>query len=175
MDSRDTRRPGVTYVYGDATAPVGPDPKIIAHVCNDAGAWGSGFVLAVARQWPEVETAYRQWFAERGSNNFRLGAVQLVRVRPQLFVANMIAQVGPSTSGPPIRYDALHTCLLRVGDTAMALRASVHMPKIGTGLAGGDWRTVEPIVRRALGVRAPVRVYVPPTAALRGDRGPRTA
>ncbi|MEV6001124.1 Appr-1-p processing protein, partial [Streptomyces griseomycini] len=25
--------------------------KVIAHVCNDIGGWGKGFVLAVSRRW----------------------------------------------------------------------------------------------------------------------------
>jgi O-acetyl-ADP-ribose deacetylase (regulator of RNase III) len=49
----------VTYVIGDATAPGGPGPGVIAHVCNDSGGWGKGFVLAVSRRWPEPEAAYR--------------------------------------------------------------------------------------------------------------------
>ena len=34
-------------IKGDATAPQGSGTKIIAHVCNDQGGWGKGFVLAV--------------------------------------------------------------------------------------------------------------------------------
>jgi hypothetical protein len=28
---------------GDATSPQAKGPKVIAHVCNDIGAWGKGF------------------------------------------------------------------------------------------------------------------------------------
>lgn len=38
----------IHYLKGDATNPVGPGPKIIAHICNDIAAWGKGFVLAVS-------------------------------------------------------------------------------------------------------------------------------
>src|SRR4029077_8760714 len=30
-------------------------------VCNDAGGWGKGFVIAVSRRWPEPERRYRAW------------------------------------------------------------------------------------------------------------------
>ncbi|MFJ5832567.1 hypothetical protein [Streptomyces sp. NPDC093089] len=46
---------GITYVRGDATAPHGKGVKIVAHVCNDLGGWGKGFVVAVSRRWPEPE------------------------------------------------------------------------------------------------------------------------
>ncbi|EGJ73150.1 hypothetical protein STTU_0361 [Streptomyces sp. Tu6071] len=43
----------ITYVRGDATAPRGRGPRVIAHVCDDRGGWGKGFVLALSRRWPE--------------------------------------------------------------------------------------------------------------------------
>ena len=36
----------IQYLTGDATAPTASGNKIIAHVCNDIGGWGKGFVLA---------------------------------------------------------------------------------------------------------------------------------
>jgi hypothetical protein len=30
------------------------------------------------------------------------------------------------------------------------LKASVHMPRIGCGLAGGPWQEIEPLIRRNL-------------------------
>jgi hypothetical protein len=40
----------IQYIAGDATAPIGDGNKIIAHVCNDIGAWGAGFVLAISKR-----------------------------------------------------------------------------------------------------------------------------
>lgn len=63
----------ITYHIGDATAPDGRGPGVIAHVCNDSGGWGKGFVLAVSRRWPEPEAAYRRWArsAQAGSRRER--------------------------------------------------------------------------------------------------------
>ena len=135
-------------VRGDATSPQAAGPKIIAHVCNDLGGWGKGFVVAVSRRWPEPERAYRRWYRDRSANDFALGAVQLVQVLPDTWVANMIGQHGmrAGSQGPPIRYEAVERCLSTVGDHAMALGASVHMPRIGAGLAGGRWERIEPII-----------------------------
>ena len=41
----------IQYRTGDATRPEGDGPKIIAHICNDVGAWGKGFVLALSKRW----------------------------------------------------------------------------------------------------------------------------
>lgn len=139
-------------IKGDATSPQASGPKIIAHICNDLGGWGKGFVVAVSRRWPEPEREYRRWHRDRAGNDFGLGAVQLVSVRPDTWVANMIGQHGmkQGSAGPPIRYNAVERCLATLAGHAARLGASVHMPRIGCGLAGGKWELIEPIVARTL-------------------------
>jgi O-acetyl-ADP-ribose deacetylase (regulator of RNase III) len=144
------------YVQGDATYPVGgPRKKILAHVCNDSGGWGRGFVLAVSKRWPEPERSYRAWKLLSSCEPFSLGSVQFVRVDDPAYnvltVANMVAQHAYGGDGePPIRYDALETCLAKVGHKARSTKRSVHMPRIGCGLAGGSWVEVEPILGRTM-------------------------
>lgn len=162
IDVRGLIRPQeISYRVGDATAPEALGPKIIAHICNDSGGWGAGFVLAVSGRWPEPEQAYRSWYAERERNDFRLGAMQLVTVESRLWVANIIGQHGTTAGpdGPPIRYGAVEMGLRALADRALQLDASVHMPRIGCGLAGGRWDEIQPIVAGALCERG-VEVYV---------------
>ncbi|MYY85412.1 MULTISPECIES: macro domain-containing protein [unclassified Streptomyces] len=152
----------ITYVRGDATAPFGKGPKLIAHVCNDLGGWGKGFVLALSRRRPEPEKAYRAWHRQRAKNDFGLGAVQFVEVGRGLWVANMVGQRGTRTGskGVPVRYEAIDTALATLADKAEELGASVHMPRIGCALAGGKWSRVEPLIARRLGARGiSVTVY----------------
>ncbi|MFD5559462.1 macro domain-containing protein [Kitasatospora griseola] len=153
----------ISYLRGDATAPQGKGVRIVAHVCNDLGGWGRGFVLALSRRWPEPEAAYRRWHRERAGNDFGLGAVQLVQVEPYLWVANMVGQRGIRTgrsTGVPVRYEAVDTALATLGGHARRLGASVHMPRIGCGLAGGRWERIEPLVTARLTARGtPVTVY----------------
>ncbi|MEU1342326.1 macro domain-containing protein [Streptomyces sp. NPDC005827] len=152
----------ITYIRGDATAPSGKGVKVIAHVCNDLGGWGKGFVLALSRRWPEPEKAYRAWHRDRAHNDFALGAVQLVRADRYIWVANMIGQRGTRTGskGVPVRYEAIDTALTALADKALELGASVHMPRIGCGLAGGKWSRVQPLIEKRLIDRGiPVTVY----------------
>jgi O-acetyl-ADP-ribose deacetylase (regulator of RNase III) len=151
----------IHYLRGDATSPQAKGNKIIAHVCNTVGGWGKGFVLAISRKWPEPERAYREWYHNRASNDFGLGAVQFVQVEQSIWVANMVGQKGvkAGSHGPPIRYDALEACLQTLGDMAYEKSASIHMPRIGCGLAGGKWEYVEPLIEKALSSRY-LEVYV---------------
>ncbi|MFF6911408.1 macro domain-containing protein [Streptomyces sp. NPDC012466] len=153
--------PGIRYVRGDATAPSVKGVKVIVHVCNDLGGWGKGFVLALSRRWPEPEAAYRAWHRGRATNDFGLGAVQFVQVEPYVWVANMIGQRGTRTGskGVPVRYEAIDTALETVAERAGELGATVHMPRIGCGLAGGKWSRIEPLVEERL-VRRGIQVTV---------------
>lgn len=144
----------ITYLKGDATNPQTPGNKIIAHICNDIGGWGRGFVLSLGKRWPKAEHDYRQWYQDDKNLPFRLGNISLVQVDNNVYVANMIAQRGIMAKDgiQPIRYDALKRCLieLRVQTDIFADHASIHMPRIGCGLAGGEWSKIEPIILECL-------------------------
>ena len=148
----------ITYLEGDATQPA-ERPAVIAHICNDIGGWGKGFVVAISRRWPEPEADYRAW--HRSGDGFALGRTRLVGVSDGLWVANMVAQRDIRTRGgvPPIRYDALEAALAELHDAAPA-EASIHMPRIGCGLAGGTWDRVGALVEDTLVARGrSVHVY----------------
>ncbi len=152
---------GIQYVQGDATRPAAAGNKIIVHVCNDVGGWGKGFVVAISNRWPEPEKQYREWF--RSQENFALGEVQLVPVAADTWVANLIGQRDlkkDKAGNPPIRYEAVAAGLRKVGRFAQEKGASVHMPRIGCGLAGGTWEEIEPLIQTHLADRGvAVTVY----------------
>ena len=134
----------ITYLTGDATSPIGEGQKIICHICNDIGAWGAGFVLAISKKWKEPEAMYRTLMHPR-----TLGNVQMVRVTENITVANMIAQRDikhDSTGRAPIRYNAVRAALIIVNECALMNNSTLHMPRIGCGLAGGSWDEIELII-----------------------------
>lgn len=155
----------IRYVQGDATEPQGEGNKIIAHCCNSIGAWKRGFVTALSRRWMQPEREYRRWHRQAGlaSHPFGLGQVQMVQVSPTIFVANLIGQEGIYTDRqglPPVRYASVRQGLARVAQHAVALNASLHMPRLGAGLAGGDWETIARIIEEELCARGiSVTVY----------------
>lgn len=141
----------ITYKQGDATAPISLKNKVIVHICNDIGGWGKGFVLAISKRWKEPETKYKEWY--KSKENFELGEVQFVQVESDLWVANLIGQykIYKDLDGnPPIRYDAVLAGLEKVAQFAIENNATVHMPRIGCGLAGGTWDKIEPLIEETL-------------------------
>ncbi len=146
----------IEYVIGDATNPQADGAKIICHICNDKGRWGAGFVLALSRKWMNPEQSYLN------KEQYALGDTTFVSVEEGVAVCNMIAQHDTQYSEdglPPVRYGALYMCLDRVAKFAAATNASVHMPLIGCGLAGGHWPVVKSIIDETL-LAAGIDVYV---------------
>lgn len=149
------------YLEGDATYPVGDGLKVITHVCNNINRWGSGFVLALNKRWAEPKYRYHEQLFDQ------LGDIEVVPVESDISVINMIAQDGVIDDhklSPPIRYKSLIMALEKVEEfcnmkISSDVPVSVHMPKIGAGLAGGDWDLIEHIIKNTL-VEKGINVYV---------------
>lgn len=159
----------ITYLKGDATVPQkNSGVRVIAHICNDAGGWGRGFVVALHNRWKRPRERFKAWYAV--DNNLPLGEIQIVSVETdnilnRTFVANMIAQHNFKTKENPVPldYKALAECLTKLDNwtghyiktiNKMAMphkldpkEFTIHMPRIGCGLAGGDWNEVEKILK----------------------------
>jgi len=109
----------INYLIGDATKPIKTGEKrIIAHICNDKGGWGAGFVLALSKKWKLPEQMYRSV----PITELILGDVQFVPVESDIIVANMIAQHGyrnDNNGKPPIRYGALADALRKLNKKAL--------------------------------------------------------
>lgn len=141
----------ILYKQGDATNPTASGNKIVVHICNDVGGWGKGFVMALSAKWKTPETSYRNWYKTK--QDFALGEVQFVQVEEMLWVANIIGQrdiKSDKEGNPPVRYDAISSGLAKVTTFALDNNASIHMPRIGCGLAGGKWELMEPIITQQL-------------------------
>ncbi len=153
----------IRYVRGDATEPrPSGGLRIIAHVVNNkARRWGGvGFAKALGGRFPQVADEYSAWTSEAG--HLRLGEVHFAQVDSDLAVASMVAQAGYGASDRPlIRYRPLTQCLTRLANLAASRGATLHMPLIGTGQAGGKWALVRDLVHEALCMRGiDVTVYV---------------
>lgn len=144
----------INYIHGDATAPAANGKLLICHICNDVGAWGSGFVMALSRKWRDPERLYKKWHREGmfDGKRFELGNIQVIHVEDNIDVINMIGQkdIRHRDNLPPIRYGAVRRCLNQVVEVAKEQGASVHAPKFGAGLAGGKWELIEQIITETL-------------------------
>lgn len=144
----------ITYKTGDASEPV-THPVMIAHIVNNMGKWGKGFVLSLSKKYPSCKTGYMDLYENEKKPS--LGHTQFLCVdfKQRVYVANLFAQDGikknSKDQGIYISYAALSECLAKVADYCLANRIlSVQMPMIGAGLAGGDWNTIKEIIKNEL-------------------------
>ena len=141
----------IKYINGDVRCPSQNGYKLIIHCCNDIGAMGAGVALSIAKKWPIVKQAYRNWHKDQ-PQSFKLGEIQRVPVEEDISVVNMIGQhgIGFKDGKPPIRYEAIRECLKKVCNICKKFNCSVHAPKFGSDLAGGNWDIIEQIINEEL-------------------------
>lgn len=165
----------ILMVNGDATKPRGEGIKIIAQIINTSGGLGFGFGRAMSKNWPASKQAIVNWMKDK--KEFSLGESKLTRLSDEVYVLQMIAQKGifPKGGDIPLRYDSLRNCLVELSGLAKQMNASIHMPKIGSGQAKGDWNIIEGIIHDELiskGIN--VLVYVLPGSQLSKPKKPST-
>lgn len=133
----------INYVQGDLFE---AKEDMLAHGCNCRNGFGSGVAFHMAQKYPKAKASFHDKYDEDG---WRLGDVQFVRLvgKDHQFIANCATQYAYLPRG--VRhadYDAIRTAMTKVKEFAQAKSLSVAIPKIGAGLAGGDWETIEKIL-----------------------------
>lgn len=153
----------VTYLKGDATEPRGTGKRLIVQVVNDTTAkWGGrGFATALLRKYPEAQASFLEWV---DGGRLRLGMTHFCVIGDSLVIASIVAQsgFGPSIR-PRIRYAALKEGLTAVAEFSATTGATIHMPRIGCGQAGGKWEIVETLLSEVFSSQGvQITVYDPP-------------
>jgi len=157
----------IKYIEGDLFAAIKQKKDafiVLPHVCNDQGKWGAGFVLPLRKHYPEAEVNYFQM------QSMTLGKVSSVVVEDNVLICNMVAQTLGGKR--PLFYNHLATCLNIVADRVVFIQkhqklpVEIHAPAFGSGLAGGDWNVIRPLIEDAWCRVNPVPVsiyYLPGT------------
>ena len=154
----------IKYIKGDATEPIiiGDKYSVICHCCNALGAWGKGFVVPLGQKYPIAREKYLKFIKMTKEEN-RLGSVSFAKVTDNIIVANIIGQynIYPKEGKIPLDYEALEKGFRSVIEMFQTnnIPFTVHMPKIGCGLAGGDWNRVEEIIKNTF-ISSNIEVYV---------------
>lgn len=126
------------------------EEDIIGHSVNCVGAFGAGVAGQIKNKWPEVYRAYATKYLDEG---WKLGDVQIVMLeKVNKMVANLATQKGygyPKDGKVFVSYEHLGEAVARLLHYAQWKGYSVALPKIGAGLAGGNWNIIEQIIYKA--------------------------
>lgn len=156
------------YVVGDICD---TELRYIAHGVNCQNAMGSGVAKSLFSKWRKVKDQYHTFNNTHGKGNKKLlGAVNSVHVETDKWVINMFTQFDYGYDGKKlVNYAAIVNCF----SLLMDLEGPIAIPKIGCGLAGGDWKFVEQLINDTVGDDLEIWVYelTTPISSRKNDLG----
>lgn len=142
------------------------DIKSIAHGVNCQNVMGSGVAKAIYTKYPDVKKKYHllhnELFPETINQTHELlGIVQPVICSEIRTVFNCFTQNYYGRDGRLyVSYPAISECFKHLTELADIMGfEEIAIPRIGCGLAGGDWELVKDLINRAAGDRLDVTVY----------------
>ena len=133
---------------------------VIAHGVNCQNKMGSGVAKALYSKWPDVKAKYHRYCEYFSKSNVKpdklLGKYVEVKIDSGPTVVNCFTQLYYGYDGRKyVSYDAIYDCFRNLSMDY----AEIAIPKIGCGLAGGDWEIVRAIINSATGEHCKVYVY----------------
>ena len=116
--------------------------RVIVHGCNCFNTMGSGIAKQIKRRYPKAYTVDQ---ATRKGDRGKLGRFsQAIIDDHDVIIVNAYTQYRYGRDKVHVDYDALKTVISRI---CVDIReGTIAMPKIGCGLAGGDWDVVSEIL-----------------------------
>jgi len=127
---------------------------IIVHGCNCFCRMGRGIA-------PQIKNAFEgAWYVDsltKKGDIMKLGSYtsvnapyfdELTESTKTVIVINTYTQYGYDVSTKPLDYEALTLCMRKINHNYSG--KTIGLPKIGAGLAGGDWNRIKKIIETEL-------------------------
>ena len=135
--------------------------KYIAHGVNCQNVIGSGVAKVLFEKYPDVKNSYHKYctYNEHKSKKSLLGECTLaVSDDGKVIIFNCFTQENYGYNGKKyVSYDAIYKCFYNLSKKLH--KKQIAIPKIGCGLAGGNWNIVSQIIDDATGDDLDVYVY----------------
>ena len=146
------------YIKGDVTK---TDLKYIIHGVNCQNVMGSGVARSIYETYPEVKEKYHAYASQHQSSLYNqkqlLGEIQSVRSRGKI-IYNCFTQLNFGNDGKRyVNYKAIVDCFKRLTESLEG--ETIAIPKIGSGLAAGDWNLIEQLINDTVEDKLEIWVY----------------
>ena len=132
------------------------EEKIIVHGCNAKGVMGAGVAKEIKRKYPFAFNLYRWHYENEG---LKLGQVIIAKCKGDKLIMNAIIQTNYGRENKKyVSYNAIERCMSFINNEIKNNKktyekvwgSAIAMPKIGAGLAGGNWSIIEEIIEKEL-------------------------
>jgi O-acetyl-ADP-ribose deacetylase (regulator of RNase III) len=117
----------------------------IVHGCNCFCAMNSGVAKAIVDAFPEARHEDNK---TTPGDSSKLGSVTFAKSNG-IVVVNCYTQYRYGTDSRKLNYEAMYKCLEEL--SKLDLKSRILIPKIGCGLAGGNWKIVDVMIHEILG------------------------
>lgn len=123
---------------------------VITHGCNCFSNMGAGIAVPMKNNFRV--SSYPLESPETAGDFNKLGQIEgrpfgLISGK-SVIVVNSYTQYVPNARMKPLDYEALALCMRKINHTYKGKH--IGLPKIGAGLAGGDWNRIREIIQREL-------------------------
>lgn len=117
----------------------------LAHGCNCFNTMNSGVAKLIRIHYPAAVDVDSM---TRAGDESKLGRYSLVKY-PNITILNCYTQYRYGTDSRKLNYEALYCCFEKINNL-MTDQDHLLIPKIGCGLAGGDWQIVSTMIGKIL-------------------------
>lgn len=117
---------------------------VIGHGCNCFCTMGAGIAKAIKEKFPE---AYEVDLATQPGEHGKLGTISRTKNTSPIIV-NCYTQYRYGKGKTHCDYEALRSCMKEI--KTLFHGKKIGLPRIGCGLAGGEWEIVRPIIAEEL-------------------------
>ncbi|MBO0756783.1 MAG: macro domain-containing protein [Bradyrhizobiaceae bacterium] len=122
--------------------------EVIIHGCNCQCVMGAGIARTIKQTFPE---AYKADVETPKGSREKLGSLSTVTVERggrKISIVNGYTQIHWRGSGVLVDYDAVRSVMQKV--KVLFSERTIGYPKIGAGLAKGDWTLIAAIIDQEL-------------------------
>ena len=126
--------------------------NVLVHGCNCFCVMGAGVAKAIVRAFPEALSVDRNTTI-RGDRS-KLGTMSIAETSTGLSIVNAYTQYAYGRrNAPNLDYQALQSCFRQLNKHFHQEGTRFLIPKIGAGLAGGDWNKIAHIIETEMAGR----------------------
>ena len=152
----------IEVIVGDALS---HSKGIIVHGCNCQGVMGSGIARSIREQFPKV---YEEYVNHHQNYGLQLGDIQVIKVGDDKYIVNAMTQHLYGSNRRFANYEAIAECFESIESVRQTIdpKLPIVFPKIGAGLAKGDWKIIHRIIDATITVKKILYVQTPNEAPI---------